>query len=102
MPGVSTVELTGLSTEAARVIAETDGPNALPRPAKSPAWRLFLSQLTHFFAVDVLGGCCRWRWLAGMAPLAVAIVVIVISRTACFAFAQEHHRLTALAAELES
>jgi len=85
---VTTVELTGLSTEAARVIAQTDGPNALPRPAKSPGWRLFLSQLTHFFAI-MLWVAAAMAVLAGMSALGGAIALIVFLN-GLFAFVQEH------------
>lgn len=62
-----------------------------PQPAAgaagTPAWRLLLAQLTHFFA--------GMLWLAilalvaGMASLCLAIVVIVLLN-GVFAFVQEH------------
>ncbi|WP_199240390.1 MULTISPECIES: cation-transporting P-type ATPase [Kribbella] len=75
------------SVEAARRLA-ADGPNELPAARRTPAWRLLLAQLTHLFAV-MLWVAAVLALLAGLAPLALAIVVIVILN-GVFAFAQEY------------
>ncbi|TCC24817.1 cation-translocating P-type ATPase [Kribbella speibonae] len=75
------------SAEAARRLAH-DGPNELPTARPVPAWKLLLAQLTHLFAV-MLWIAAALAVLAGMTPLAVAIVVIVLLNGA-FAFAQEY------------
>ncbi|HEU4947180.1 MAG TPA: cation-transporting P-type ATPase [Kribbella sp.] len=78
----------GLSAaEAARRLA-ADGPNVLPPPRRTPPWRLLVGQLTHLFAL-MLWAAAALALLAGLAPLAAAIVVIILLNGA-FAFAQEY------------
>ena len=78
----------GLSSEQVEVHRARDGPNVLPPPERTPPWRLAVAQLTHFFAV-MLWVAAALALVAGLPPLAVAIVVIVLLNAA-FAFAQEH------------
>jgi magnesium-transporting ATPase (P-type) len=86
MPNVQT--MSGLSvTEAARRLV-TDGLNELPAPRRTPAWRLLVGQLTHLFAL-MLWVAAVLALAGGLAPLAVAIVVIIVLN-GVFAFAQEY------------
>ena len=78
---------------------ERDGANEVPPPRHTPAWRQLLAQLTHFFAA-MLWVAAVLALAAGMASLAVAIVIIVILN-GVFAFAQEH-KADRAAAELNS
>lgn len=78
----------GLSASEALLRHERDGANAVPPPRRTPAWRLLLAQLTHFFA-GMLWGAALLALLAGMATLAGAIGVIVLLN-GVFAFVQEH------------
>ena len=74
------------SSEAASRLAR-DGPNQLPSVTRTPAWRLLVAQLIHFFAV-MLWVAAVLAVVAGMPQLAVAIVVIIVEN-GVFAFAQE-------------
>ena len=88
MPGVETSRVRGLSdAEAARRLA-ADGPNELPAPRRPAAWRLLAGQLTHLFAV-MLWVAAALALAGGLAPLAIAIVVIIVLN-GVFAFAQEY------------
>lgn len=79
---------TGLtSAEAARRLA-AGGPNVLPRERPASAWTLLARQMTHFFAL-LLWAAAALALFAGLPPLAVAIVVIVVLN-GTFAFAQEY------------
>lgn len=78
----------GLSVDEATRRHEVDGPNAVPAPRRTPAWRMLLAQLTHFFA-GMLWIAALLALVAGMQSLAAAIAVIVLLNGA-FAFAQEH------------
>ncbi|MGW1344484.1 cation-translocating P-type ATPase [Kribbella sp. NPDC002412] len=83
-----TLSARGLSSaEAARRLA-AEGPNELPPARRVPAWRLLAGQLTHLFAV-MLWVAAALALAAGLAPLAAAIVVIVVLN-GVFAFAQEY------------
>lgn len=75
------------SAEAARRLV-ADGRNVLPAVRQTPPWRLLLAQLTHLFAL-MLWAAAVLALLAGLAPLALAIVVIIIVN-GVFAFAQEY------------
>ena len=74
------------SAESADLLA-TDGPNELPRLQRTPAWRVLLAQMVHFFAL-MLWVAGVLAFVAGMPQLGVAIFVIVIVN-GVFAFAQE-------------
>ncbi len=78
----------GLSSAEALLRHRRDGANAVPAARRTPAWRLLLAQLTHFFA-GMLWAAALLALLAGMASLAGAIVVIVLLN-GVFAFLQEH------------
>lgn len=75
------------AAEAARRLA-ADGPNVLPAAPQPKRWRLLVEQLTHFFAV-MLWVAAGLALLAGLPPLAAAIVVIIVLN-GVFAFAQEY------------
>ena len=91
--------LTGLTTSEVALRRQRDGPNTVPPPRRTPAWRHLLAQMTHFFAA-MLWVAAVLALLGGMASLAVAIVIIVILN-GVFAFAQEH-KADRAAAELNS
>ena len=78
----------GLSTQEAARRHDRDGPNVVPPPRRTPAWRLLLAQLTHFFA-GMLWIASLLALLSGAASLAVAIATIVLLN-GVFAFLQEH------------
>ncbi|MEV0283549.1 cation-transporting P-type ATPase [Kribbella sp. NPDC050820] len=78
----------GLSAAAAAQRLAADGPNQLPPPRRTPAWRLLAGQLTHLFAV-MLWVAAALALAADLAPLAAAIVVIIVLN-GVFAFAQEY------------
>lgn len=84
----STAPRDGLTDAEVLVRRERDGRNLLPPPRRTPAWRLLLAQMTHFFA-GMLWVAAALALLAGMVPLSVAIAVIVVLNGA-FAFAQEY------------
>jgi magnesium-transporting ATPase (P-type) len=77
----------GLSSSAAAVRLQEDGPNVLPSP-KDPSWiRALARQMSHFFAV-MLWVAAGLAVLAGTPQLAVAIAVVVVVN-GVFAFVQE-------------
>jgi len=90
---------TGLTAAEVGHRRERDGRNVVPPPHRTPAWRLLVAQLTHFFA-GMLWVAALLALVAGMATLAVAIAVIVLLN-GVFAFAQEH-KADRAAAQLDS
>ncbi|MFN8523866.1 MAG: cation-transporting P-type ATPase [Chloroflexota bacterium] len=78
----------GLSDEEARARLERDGPNTLPTTPPPPAWRLFLFQVTHFFAI-LLWIAGLLAFVAQMPQLGWAIFTIILIN-GIFAFVQEH------------
>jgi magnesium-transporting ATPase (P-type) len=78
----------GLTVREAADRLARDGRNILPSAGRPHPVREFLAQLTHLLAV-LLWVAAGLALLAGMPPLAVAIVVIVVLN-AGFAFWQEH------------
>ncbi|KRF30314.1 cation-translocating P-type ATPase [Nocardioides sp. Soil805] len=80
--------VTGLSSREAALRRDRDGPNTVPPPRRTPAWRLLVAQLTHFFA-GMLWIASLMALLSGTTSLAVAIAVIVLLN-GVFAFLQEH------------
>ena len=81
-------QLAGLTTHQAFLLAQIEGPNSLPRPRRTPAWRMLVAQMTHFFAL-MLWVAAGLALLAGMPPLGLAIALIVFLN-GTFAFIQEH------------
>ncbi len=75
------------STEAARRL-QAEGANTLPEPARPHPGRQLVAQFTHLLAL-LLWIASGLALLAGMAALAVAIVVVVVLN-AIFAFWQEY------------
>lgn len=80
--------VSGLSSQEAARRHARDGPNTVPTPRRTPAWRLLVAQLTHFFA-GMLWIASGLALLSGAVSLAVAIAVIVLLN-GVFAFLQEH------------
>jgi magnesium-transporting ATPase (P-type) len=78
----------GLRTAEAERRAAQAGPNRLPRPPRPSALAQLARQLTHLLAL-LLWVAAGLALLAGLPPLAVAIVVVVVLNAA-FAFAQEY------------
>lgn len=88
MPSLQAPIVHGLSAaDAARRLA-VDGLNELPAARRTATWKLLAGQLTHLFAL-MLWVAAILALAAGLAPLAVAIVVIIILN-GVFAFAQEY------------
>ncbi len=87
MPSVQTSSARGLSAADAGLRLAADGPNELPAPRRTPAWKVLAGQLTHLFAL-MLWVAAALALVAGLAALAVAIVVIIVLN-GVFAFAQE-------------
>jgi magnesium-transporting ATPase (P-type) len=78
----------GLTVREAADRLARDGRNVLPSAGRPHPLREFVAQLTHLLAV-LLWVAAGLALLAGMPPLAVAIVVIIVLNAA-FAFWQEH------------
>ena len=78
----------GLSAETASELHRRDGPNRLPAPSRTPAWRSLVAQMVHFFAL-MLWVAGVLAFVAGMPQLGVAIFVVVVVN-GVFAFVQEH------------
>jgi magnesium-transporting ATPase (P-type) len=88
MPSVQSSSTRGLSAaDVVRRLA-ADGPNELPAARPPAAWKLLVGQLTHLFAL-MLWVAAVLALAGGLAPLAVAIVVIIILN-GIFAFAQQY------------
>ncbi|MGH3332534.1 MAG: HAD-IC family P-type ATPase, partial [Nocardioidaceae bacterium] len=80
--------LPGLSTAAAEARAAQEGPNRLPQPPRPSPLLQLTKQFTHLLAL-LLWVAAGLALLAGLPPLAVAIVVVVVLN-AVFAFVQEY------------
>jgi magnesium-transporting ATPase (P-type) len=78
----------GLSSDTAAARLARDGPNVLPSPATTPAWRHLLAQMGSFFAL-LLWIASALALLAGLPQLGGAILVVVVIN-AVFASVQEH------------
>jgi magnesium-transporting ATPase (P-type) len=78
----------GLSSDTAAARLARDGPNVLPSPATTPAWRHPLAQMGSFFAL-LLWIAGALALLAGLPQLGGAILVVVVIN-AVFASVQEH------------
>lgn len=77
----------GLSTADAARRLSTDGPNLLPLMNTVPRWRQVSAQFTHFFAL-MLWVAAALAFLAGMAQLGAAVVVVVVIN-GTFSYVQE-------------
>ena len=77
----------GLSTAEAISRLRRDGPNALPVPRRTPAWRRLAAQMTHFFAL-LFWVAGLLAFVAGLPQLGVAIFFVVVLN-GVFAFVQE-------------
>lgn len=78
----------GLTELAASERHAIDGPNVLPQPHVEPAWRRFLTELTHFFAL-LFWGAGTLAILGGMPQLGIAVFVVILLN-GTFSFIQEH------------
>jgi magnesium-transporting ATPase (P-type) len=87
MPGLATTH-SGLSTDRARELLETHGPNTLPVVKGRSALRQLFAQFFSFFAV-LLWVAGALAFVAGLAELGVAIFGVIVLNGG-FAFIQEH------------
>lgn len=78
----------GLSAEEARRRQDADGPNRLPPPRVTPAWRKLAAEFVNLFAI-MLWVAGALALIGGMAPLGFAIFAVVILN-GVFAFGQEY------------
>jgi magnesium-transporting ATPase (P-type) len=78
----------GLSPAEAAARLDEHGPNRLPVPPATPAWRQLVRQMGSFFAV-MLWVAGALAFTAGIGELGIAIFAVVLVNAA-FAFAQEH------------
>lgn len=77
----------GLSAAEAAARLAIDGPNVLPMPPRSPAWRQLVAQMFHFFAI-LFWVAGALAFVAGLPQLAVAIFFVILLN-GLFAFFQE-------------
>jgi len=77
----------GLSDGEASARLRRDGPNRLPQPTRTPAWRSLVAQMVHFFAL-MLWVAGAMAFLAKMPQLGGAIFVVIVVN-GVFAFVQE-------------
>ena len=78
----------GLTAGEAAARLARDGANVLPVPRGVPAWRRFVGQLAHFFALMLwVAGALAVG--AGLPQLGIAIFAVIVINGA-FAFAQEN------------
>jgi magnesium-transporting ATPase (P-type) len=77
----------GLTAAEAERRLRADGPNRLPTPARTPAWRQLAAEMVHFFAL-LFWVAGALAFVAGMPQLGLAVFVVVLLNGA-FAFAQE-------------
>jgi calcium-translocating P-type ATPase len=87
MPGLATTH-SGLSTDQARELLETHGPNRLPVVKGRSALRQLFAQFFSFFAA-LLWVAGALAFVAGLAELGVAIFGVIVLNGG-FAFIQEH------------
>jgi magnesium-transporting ATPase (P-type) len=73
--------------EAARRLL-ADGPNLLPTPPRTPAWRRYGGHLVDLFSL-MLWGASFLAFIGGLLPLSGAIVLVVLLN-ATFAFIQQN------------
>ena len=77
----------GLSWDEAAGRLAVDGPNVLPQPARTPAWRRLAAEMVHFFAL-LFWVAGALAFVAGLPQLGVAVFVVIMLNGA-FAFVQE-------------
>lgn len=80
-------EAGGLSGAEAATRLERDGPNILPVPPPTPAWRQFAGELFHFFAL-LFWVAGALAFLAGLPQLGFAVFIVILLN-ASFAFVQQ-------------
>jgi len=82
----ASIATTGLTNSEVAERRLRDGPNEVPRSARTSAIRQLLAQWTHFFAI-LLWVASALAIVAGMPQLGAAIAVVI---NGLFAFVQEH------------
>ena len=82
-----TVSGTGLTAGEAAARLATEGPNRLPVPPVTPAWRRLLAEMVHFFAL-LFWVAGALAFIAGLPQLGVAVFVVIVLN-GVFAFIQE-------------
>ena len=83
----SDVRERGLSIEQAAARLAIDGPNVLPLPRRTPAWRHLMAEMVHFFAL-LFWVAGALAFIAGLPQLGVAVFVVIVLN-GVFAFVQE-------------
>ena len=87
-PAAAAPATQGLTSDQARRELERIGPNVLAE-GEGPHWLArFARNFTHLFALLLWAGAAL-ALVGGQAPLAIAIVVVIVVN-AIFSFAQEH------------
>ncbi|MCU0311553.1 MAG: cation-transporting P-type ATPase [Acidimicrobiales bacterium] len=81
------VDARGLSSEEAVARRRADGSNALPSPRPPPAWREFVGEFTHFFAL-LFWVASGLAFVAGLPQLGVAVLLVLVLN-AVFGFVQQ-------------
>ena len=89
----------GLTATEAEVRLRRDGPNTLPVQRPPPAWRLFVRQFVHFFAL-MLWAASILAYIGNLPELSLAIVVVIVVN-GIFAFVQEYRAERAASRLLE-
>jgi magnesium-transporting ATPase (P-type) len=77
----------GLTAEEAAARLAADGPNILPVPPRTPAWRQLAAEMVHFFAL-LFWVAGALAFVAGLPQLGVAVFVVILLN-GLFAFVQE-------------
>jgi magnesium-transporting ATPase (P-type) len=77
----------GLSASEAAARLGIDGPNVLPVPRRSPAWRRLAAEMVHFFAL-LFWVAGALAFIAGLPQLGVAVFFVIVLN-GLFAFVQE-------------
>ncbi|MEX1008645.1 MAG: HAD-IC family P-type ATPase, partial [Acidimicrobiia bacterium] len=81
------VRARGLTAGDAAARLAIDGPNLLPVPRRSPAWRRLAAEMVHFFAL-LFWVAGALAFIAGLPQLGVAVFVVIVLN-GLFAFVQE-------------
>ena len=77
----------GLSSTEATARLAIDGPNVLPVPRRTPAWRRLAAEMVHFFAL-LFWVAGALAFIAGLPQLGVAVFFVIVLN-GVFAFVQE-------------
>jgi magnesium-transporting ATPase (P-type) len=77
----------GLTADEAAARLAAEGPNVLPLPPRTPAWRRLAAEMVHFFAL-LFWVAGALAFIAGLPQLGVAVFVVIVLN-GVFAFVQE-------------